>query len=339
MNDLTPPRGQSVQLDCVRKAYGRTVVLRDFSLEIPAGRFCTLLGASGSGKTTLLKLIAGFETLDSGAIRIGGRDVSRTPVNRRNIGMVFQNYALFPHMSVRDNVAFGLDMRRVPKPEAAARVAEAMAMVGLDGFGARYPRELSGGQQQRVALARALVIRPDILLMDEPLGALDKNLRASLQSEIKRLQARLGVTIVFVTHDQEEALHMSDLIVVLERGTIEQVGTPRELYQRPANRFVASFLGECNYLTLGGVPHGIRPEKLRIGAAAAMATHRREGIVEELTFLGTGLRIMTDTPDGQLIALVPVDAASGALAVGQGLTLGFETADAMPMPHNALDLS
>jgi ABC-type Fe3+/spermidine/putrescine transport system ATPase subunit len=332
MSQPTPPRGQSVQLDRVSKSYGRAEVLRDFTLEIPGGAFCTLLGASGSGKTTLLKLIAGFETLDGGAIRIGGRDVSRTPVNRRNIGMVFQNYALFPHMSVRDNVAFGLDMRRVPKPEASGRVAEAMAMVGLDGFGARYPRELSGGQQQRVALARALVIRPDILLMDEPLGALDKNLRASLQSEIKRLQARLGVTIVFVTHDQEEALHMSDLIVVLERGVIEQVGTPRELYQRPANRFVASFLGECNYLALDGVEHGVRPEKLRIGTAAGDAAYQRQGTIEELTFLGTGLRVLARTSDGPLVALAPVDAASSALAVGNPLTLGFDARDAMPLP-------
>jgi ABC-type Fe3+/spermidine/putrescine transport system ATPase subunit len=183
-----------------------------------------------------------------------------------------------------------------------------------------------------VALARALVIRPDILLMDEPLGALDKNLRASLQSEIKRLQARLGVTIVFVTHDQEEALHMSDLIVVLERGVIEQVGTPRELYQRPANRFVASFLGECNYLALDGVEHGVRPEKLRIGTAAGDAAYQRQGTIEELTFLGTGLRVLARTSDGPLVALAPVDAASSALAVGNPLTLGFDARDAMPLP-------
>jgi ABC-type Fe3+/spermidine/putrescine transport system ATPase subunit len=331
MSDTPSPRGQSVQLDCVGKSYGRAEVLKDFSLDIPGGSFCTLLGASGSGKTTLLKLIAGFEAMDGGAIRIGGRDVSRVPVNRRNIGMVFQNYALFPHMSVQDNVAFGLDMRRVPKAEVEQRVAETLVMVGLDTLDTRYPRELSGGQQQRVALARALVIRPDILLMDEPLGALDKNLRASLQSQIKQLQSRLGITIVFVTHDQEEALHMSDMIVVLERGRIEQVGSPRDLYQQPVNRFVASFLGECNYIQLGGRPHGVRPEKLRIGASASAATHQLSGTVEELTFLGANLRIVAKTAEGNMVALAAADASTAALAAGQPLLFGFMAEDAMPM--------
>ncbi|MCQ4159333.1 ABC transporter ATP-binding protein [Roseomonas sp. GC11] len=322
--------GKAVVLERVRKSYGPVEVLRDFSLEITAGSFCTLLGASGSGKTTLLKLIAGFETLDGGAIQIGGRDVSHVPVNRRNIGMVFQNYALFPHMSVRDNVAFGLEMRRVPKAEAAPRITEALAMVGLEGLERRAPRELSGGQQQRVALARALVIRPDILLMDEPLGALDKTLRASLQRQIKQLQARLGVTIIFVTHDQEEALHMSDLIVVLEKGRIEQAGTPQELYRRPANRFVASFLGECNILTLDGTPHGIRPEKLRLGAMASTLPHRREGVVSELTFLGPHLRVTADTAEGPLTALTDADHAT-ACRLGERILLGFSGEDAMPL--------
>ena len=327
MNDAPKPPGQSLEIDRVRKSYGPTQILRDFSLDVPGGSFCTLLGASGSGKTTLLKLIAGFETLDGGAIRLGGRDIGQVPVNRRNIGMVFQNYALFPHMSVRDNVAFGLSMRRVARAETAARVAEALEMVGLAPLAGRYPRQLSGGQQQRVALARALVIRPDLLLMDEPLGALDKNLRASLQSEIKRLQTRLGVTIVFVTHDQEEALHMSDLIVVLDGGRIEQVGSPQALYRRPANRFVASFLGDCNFVERDGRTFAVRPEELMLGPRVSDGMHRAAGVVEEATFLGAHLRVVVRSGGERLVALVPAAAEKPDLTVGRQVELGFAPAD------------
>ncbi|MFC0407067.1 ABC transporter ATP-binding protein [Roseomonas elaeocarpi] len=327
MNDA-PTQGQSVEIDRVRKSYGPTQILRDFSLAVPGGSFCTLLGASGSGKTTLLKLIAGFEVLDGGAIRLGGRDISHVPVNRRNIGMVFQNYALFPHMSVQDNVAFGLSMRRVPKAEAAARVAEALEMVGLAPLAGRYPRQLSGGQQQRVALARALVIRPDLLLMDEPLGALDKNLRSSLQSEIKRLQARLGVTILFVTHDQEEALHMSDLIVVLDAGRIEQVGSPQALYRRPANRFVASFLGDCNFVELEGRTLAVRPEDVMLGKNIHDGMHRRSATVEEATFLGSHLRVTLRSGNDRIVALAPFGEYEGAFSSGSHLEMGFEVSKA-----------
>ncbi len=306
-------------------------MLQGFDLLIPAGSFCTLLGASGSGKTTLLKLIAGFELPDAGSIHIGERDVGRIPVARRNIGMVFQNYALFPHMRVRANVAFGLDMRRVPRAERARRVEEALALVGLEGLGERRPRELSGGQQQRVALARALVIRPDILLMDEPLGALDRGLRQALQVELKRLQARLGVTVAFVTHDQEEAMHLSDVIVLLNEGRIEQVGSPRDMYLRPCNRYVATFLGECNHVTREGRSYGIRPEKLRVGAAAEGAEHGMEAELVELTFLGGSLRATLRRGGESFVALLPSEETGAALRPGQTVRLGYASSDAMPL--------
>ena len=321
--------GQSVELAGIAKSYGATSVLRGFDLTVPAGSFCTLLGASGSGKTTLLKLIAGFERPDAGRIRIGARDVADVAVARRNIGMVFQNYALFPHMRVRANVAFGLDMRRVPKAESARRVDEALALVGLSEQADRMPAALSGGQQQRVALARALVIQPDVLLMDEPLGALDKNLRQGLQLQLKQLQARLGVTIIFVTHDQEEAMQLSDTIVLLDRGRIAQVGSPREMYLHPASRFVATFLGECNCLELDGRQVGVRPERLRLGGALP---HQLEAVVTDVTFLGGQLRIRAARVGmaEELVALVPVSEALPP-AVGDRVTLGFAPADAMPL--------
>jgi putative spermidine/putrescine transport system ATP-binding protein len=328
--DVAQIGGKSILLQRIDKSYGSTSVLRGFDLTIPAGRFCTLLGASGSGKTTLLKLIAGFEKPDGGSIEIDGRKMDGVPVARRNMGMVFQNYALFPHMRVRANVAFGLDMRRVPRAESEARVQECLALVGLAEHADRHPRELSGGQQQRVALARALVIRPDILLMDEPLGALDKNLRRSLQLELKQLQSRLGVTVVFVTHDQEEALHMSDMIVLLNQGRIEQAGSPRDLYHHPASRFAATFLGECNCRGTGPEMHGVRPEKLRLGAAASGAEHRVQGEITDITFLGNGLRVTLQSQGEALVALTPSDAANLAFQVGQTVMAGYDTADAMP---------
>jgi ABC-type Fe3+/spermidine/putrescine transport system ATPase subunit len=323
-------RGKSVRLARVSKSYGVTRVLHDFDLDVPAGSFCTLLGASGSGKTTILKLIAGFEDLDFGSIHIGERDMGGVPVARRNIGMVFQNYALFPHMTVAGNIAFGLEMRRVGRAEASRRVGEALALVGLEEFGDRYPRQLSGGQQQRVALARALVIGPDILLMDEPLGALDKNLRQGLQIQLKQLQARLGVTIVFVTHDQEEALHLSDRIVLLNKGRIEQQGTPRDLYLKPRNRFVASFLGECNCFEVDGRMLGVRPEKLRLSNSLDTRAHRFEAIVTDVVFLGSGMRIGLKRGDALLAALVSIE-EGGGVAPGQTLELSYAARDAMPL--------
>ncbi len=234
--------------------------VRGVSLDIGAGEFLTLLGPSGSGKTTTLMMIAGFETPSGGDITIDGRSVVGMPPHKRNIGMVFQNYALFPHLTVADNIGFPLKQRGINRAERARMVAQALDLVRLPGYGDRYPRQLSGGQQQRVALARAIVFQPRLLLMDEPLGALDKQLRESLQLEMRRLHADLGITFIYVTHDQEEALTMSDRIAVMNEGRIAQLGRPEDLYDRPCNRFVASFLGESNFLP--GIVHGFQDQDI-----------------------------------------------------------------------------
>ncbi len=237
-----------VEFKSIAKSYSGLKVLDGFNLSIEEGEFLTLLGPSGCGKTTLLRLLAGFEMPDHGEIFLNGECVNHLPPDRRNVNTVFQSYALFPHLSVFDNVAFGLKMKNVAKPEIRQRVAEALAVVQLPGYGGRQSRQLSGGQQQRVALARALVNRPRVLLLDEPLSALDYKLRRAMQVELKALQRRLGITFVFVTHDQEEALSLSDRVVVLRGGVVEQIGGPREIYGNPANRFVAEFVGESNWL-------------------------------------------------------------------------------------------
>jgi len=238
----------AVQLDGVLKRFGDAIALHKISLTIEEGEFITLLGPSGCGKTTLLNLMAGFAEADGGEIFIDGDLVTEIPPYQREIGIVFQNYALFPHMTVEKNVGYGLRMRGVPKAEIAERVEQALALVKLSGYGHRKPRELSGGQQQRVALARALVIRPKVLLLDEPFSALDKNLRLSMQVELKAIQRKLGVTTVFVTHDQGEALSMSDRVVVMSAGHVRQIGTPDEIYRRPQDPFVAGFVGDVNIL-------------------------------------------------------------------------------------------
>ncbi|MBL8698529.1 MAG: ABC transporter ATP-binding protein [Alphaproteobacteria bacterium] len=240
--------GARIQFDGVHKRFGPVRALMPTTLEVREGEFLTLLGPSGSGKTTLLNIAAGYVVPDGGRIRLGARDVTDLPPRQRNIGMVFQNYALFPHLSVLENVAYGLRVRQRPAAEVAARVGAALAMVRLDGFERRAIHELSGGQQQRVALARAMVIEPDLLLMDEPLGALDRQLRRHVQLEIRRLHVATRRTTIYVTHDQEEALVMSDRIAVMSHGRLEQVGTPAELYRTPANAFVAAFLGESNLM-------------------------------------------------------------------------------------------
>jgi putative spermidine/putrescine transport system ATP-binding protein len=236
----------AVQLDKVLKRFGDSIALHEVSLKIHEGEFVTLLGPSGCGKTTLLNLMAGFAEADNGEIFIDGQLVTDTPPYQREIGIVFQNYALFPHMNVARNIGYGLRMRGVPKAEIAERVEQALALVKLAGYGERRPRELSGGQQQRVALARALVIRPKVLLLDEPFSALDKNLRLSMQLELKAIQRKLGVTTVFVTHDQSEALSMSDRVVVMSAGHVRQIGTPDAIYRSPQDPFVASFVGDAN---------------------------------------------------------------------------------------------
>jgi putative spermidine/putrescine transport system ATP-binding protein len=291
----------AIKLDQVTKTFdGRVMAVDAVTLDIAAGEFFSLLGPSGCGKTTSLRMIAGFEHPDSGRVHVGGKDITDLPVHRRDMGMVFQSYALFPHRTVAENVAFGLRMREVPRPEIERRVAAALAQVALTGFETRKPGQLSGGQQQRVALARALVVEPPVLLCDEPLGALDRKLRQQMQFELKELQKRLGVTLVFVTHDQEEALAMSDRIAVMNGGKVEQVGTPTEIYERPRTRFVADFIGEINILEGGGPLRALRPEKIRlVGPDGA----RLAGTVETANYLGgsTLLRVQPTTGPSMLV--------------------------------------
>lgn len=251
MNERT--RGAAVKFEGVFKNFGQVTALHPTTLDVGAGEFLTLLGPSGSGKTSLLNIAAGYLLPDGGTLRLGGSDITSVPPRRRNIGMMFQNYALFPHMNVFDNVAYGLHVRRRPTQEVKQRVLAALEMVRLEGFEARGIQQLSGGQQQRVALARAIIIEPDLLLMDEPLGALDRQLRRHVQLEIRRLHEQSRRTTIYVTHDQEEALVMSDRIAVLNSGRLEQVGTPAELYRQPKNVFVATFLGESNLLRVTAV--------------------------------------------------------------------------------------
>jgi len=237
-----------VDIEGLRFSYGSQVILDNVSLSVPRGEFFAFLGPSGSGKTTLLRLIAGFGTPDTGQIRVSGRDVSHLPPWQRNVGMVFQSYALWPHMTVAENVAFGLEQRKVPRAEITTRVAEALDLVGLAQYDARRPSQLSGGQQQRVALARTLVVRPEVLLLDEPLSNLDAKLREEMRGELQALQRRTGLTTIFVTHDQEEANAVSDRMALLDGGRIQQIGRPVDLYDRPANRFVAGFLGSATLI-------------------------------------------------------------------------------------------
>jgi putative spermidine/putrescine transport system ATP-binding protein len=247
----------ALTLRALTRRYPNFVAVDGIDLDVAAGEFLTLLGPSGSGKTTTLMMIAGFTPPSAGDILLDGRSITALAPERRNMGVVFQNYALFPHMTVQENVAFPLRMRNQPKPTIASKVAAALQLVQLENLGERLPRQLSGGQQQRIALARALVFDPDLLLMDEPLGALDKNLREQMQFELKRLHAELGVTVLYVTHDQEEALTLSDRIALMNRGTIAQVGSAEDLYERPISRFVAEFIGESNviegHVTEGGM--------------------------------------------------------------------------------------
>ena len=278
--------GAAVALTGLHKRFDGVGVVRGISLDIRSGEFLTLLGPSGSGKTTTLMMIAGFETPDEGDITVDGRSVVATPPNKRNLGMVFQNYALFPHMSVADNIGFPLRQRGADKATRARAVGEALEVVRLPGYGGRFPRQLSGGQQQRVALARAIVFRPRLLLMDEPLGALDKQLREGLQLELRRLHAELGITFVYVTHDQDEALTMSDRIAVVNEGVVAQLGTPEDLYDRPASRFVASFIGESNFLP--GVLQGFDGDRAVVAFGGAMlranaAEHAAPGAAVTMT--------------------------------------------------------
>ena len=336
--DIRPQRpperqGKELIMTGIHKRYGDSVALPEVDLTVARGEFCTLLGASGSGKTTLLKIIAGFESPDAGVVKIGGRDVTHTPISDRNIGMVFQNYALFPYMSVFENVAFALRMRRLNEDDIRRRVLEALDLVSLVPLQDRKPGALSGGQQQRVALARALVFTPDILLMDEPLGALDKNLRQAIQLQLRRLHQDLGLTVVFVTHDQEEAMNLSDRIVILEQGRIVEAGSPEGLYRQPASAFVAGFLGECNFIPAANASPdatlGVRPEHLRLGNQLRSADLRHTGKVVAATFCGLHWKVFIEAYDKVILAYAPLGISAAERTPGQPVTWGFHAADAM----------
>jgi putative spermidine/putrescine transport system ATP-binding protein len=284
------PADIDIRIVGLRKRYGDVAAVDGIDLEVGRGEFFTMLGPSGSGKTTTLRMIAGFERPDEGRIELGGADVSRRPPFDRPVNTVFQDYALFPHMTVQQNVEYGLRVKRVAKAERRARANEALALVRLDGFGDRKPAQLSGGQRQRVALARAIVNTPQALLLDEPLGALDLKLRQELQIELKQLQQRLGMTFVYVTHDQEEALTMSDRIAVFNEGKVEQVGTPAEMYEHPATEFVAGFIGTSNVIERDGRTFTVRPEKIRL--LAETAPEGELGVVRAVAYLGSSTKFV-----------------------------------------------
>ena len=342
----------------VTKTYGQTVALDNVSLEIASGEFITLLGPSGSGKTTLLMVLAGFIRPNSGETRFGDRDVTLVPPHKRDVGMVFQNYSLFPHMSVAGNVAYPLKLRAVSRAEIQERVRRALDMVQLSGLGERQVDQLSGGQKQRVALARAIIFEPRILLMDEPLSALDKKLREQMQIEVRHLHRRLGMTTVYVTHDQREALTMSDRIAVINHGRFRQVDKPQDLYERPDNRFIAEFIGESHFLPvrvrdgaayLGERPIQLaspprhqaaaqylvlRPEKLKIvDAADGTRFNVFAGQVKELVYQGESSLLYVSLADGQPIAIrQPTGGAQSAPSPGAPIMLGLAPSDTLIVP-------
>jgi putative spermidine/putrescine transport system ATP-binding protein len=356
----------AIALRAITKRYGDERVVDNISLEIRPGEFFSLLGPSGSGKTTTLMMIAGFAGLDEGQILVDGIDIASEPPQQRGFGMVFQNYAIFPHLNVFENVAFPLRARRVAGPEIDRRVGEALALVRLERFGDRFARQLSGGQQQRVAIARAIVFQPKFVLMDEPLGALDKNLRYEMQVEIKDIQRRLGMTVVYVTHDQEEAMNMSDRIGIMNHGRVEQVGPPAEIYERPVSTFIARFLGEANLLAgeLREVSDGVatialpagpalravaqktlapgasvslfvRPERIAFAEAEgpgppASALNRAEGRIRRMSFLGNILRYVVDVGGAEITVDVQ-NAGSRPLGQGEPVALAWAVADSIAL--------
>jgi putative spermidine/putrescine transport system ATP-binding protein len=318
----------AVSLREVSKSFGAVAAVRGVSLEVAAGEFLTLLGPSGCGKTTLLRMIAGLESPDRGRLFLSGRDVTSDPPHRRPVNTVFQDYALFPHLNVLDNVAFSLMLRKVPRKERYSQAEAALEMVRLAGHGTRRPSQLSGGQRQRVALARAIVNKPKVLLLDEPLGALDLKLRESMQDELKALQKTLGITFIFVTHDQGEALSMADRVAVFNEGRVQQIGTPEDVYRRPVSRFVADFVGSSNVLQpefvywVTGEKRwaSLRPEAIHVMAAGASAS-RMTGTIVSRSYLGPVIRLLIDLNGTKLHAAVP----SGEAVPGEGarVTLGF----------------
>ena len=364
MNAPQRSAGAAIEIRKASKRYGAFTALKDIDLHIRPGEFMTLLGPSGSGKTTTLNLIAGFTDISAGTLEIGGKSVTGLPSHKRNIGVVFQHYALFPHMTVGKNVAYPLALRGIKGEDREKRVKRALDMVRMADFAHRYPAELSGGQQQRVALARALVFDPPLLLMDEPLGALDKKLREWLQLEIKRIHRELGTTFVYVTHDQEEALVLSDRIAVFNGGRIEQIGTGRELYDKPATLFVGRFIGESTVLrgtaeisgndtvmTIGGqrvIAHGrlpgdarpvilLRPERVALkqpGTVAAAGENRLSGTIAEAIYLGSGSKYEVRLSDGT-VAVVRSPLGAVDFAIGDAVDIAFTAADLILLPDDA----
>jgi len=339
-----------VCIENLRKQFGASVAVSDFTLDIAEGELVTFLGPSGCGKTTTLRMIAGFIAPTSGRILIGNTDVTRLPVHKRDTGMVFQRYALFPHMTVAENVAFGLEMHKVPRAERDGKIRRVLDMVRMTELRDRYPRQLSGGQQQRVAIARALAIEPKVFLLDEPLSNLDAKLRVEVREEIRALQQRLGLTTIFVTHDQEEALAIADRMAIMNDGIVQQVGSPDTLYERPANLFVADFLGKMNVFKGRGNAHsvfetaagqriaaadgaqathlGVRPERVRLQAQPAGA-NALAGVVESSLYLGSVLevRVRLDGGDRLVSQIVNGGERSAAPAPGERVYACFEPAD------------
>ena len=324
-------------LEASRK-FGSVQAVDHVDLTVAEGEFFTLLGPSGCGKTTLLRMIAGFCELDSGEIRFGSERIDRLPAHVRDIGMVFQNYAVFPNLTVAGNVAYGLRARKVPAAETDRRVDEALALVQLSGYGARWPHQLSGGQLQRVAIARALVIRPRVLLFDEPLSNLDARLRVSMRGEIRELQKSLGITAIYVTHDQEEAMSVSDRIALMNAGRLEQVGVPVEIYRHPVSRFAAEFMGTTNLLQaqqLGlaaPVWVSLRPEALRFADEAPADWPRLQATVARVEMLGPISRFDVTLANGTVLRMATLDAPHRTVAVGDAVTVAYEHARLRVVP-------
>lgn len=326
--------GESIlQLQQIRKSFADTEVLKGIDLEAGQGEFITLLGASGCGKTTTLRIIAGLELPDSGQVILEGRDITDWEPNKRDVNTVFQNYALFPHMNVADNVGYGLKIRKVPKAQIAERVERALRLVQLEEYGKRMPDQLSGGQKQRIAIARAVINEPKVLLLDEPLGALDLKLRRQMQLELKCLQKQLGITFIYITHDQEEAINMSDRIGVMHEGVLEQMGTPNEVYYRPRTSYVADFVGNANILHKNGETLAIRSENIRMDGESVCT---QDAVVVEKSFAGGQLRILFRLSDGQLLTASRYG-IDNDLQAGETVKIGWDAKDAVKVIDNDKD--